>query len=194
MDELIKIDANKLEKINKAFDAVCQPKTNFQIERFVVGQHDTPERQYMQCVIQIHTLVINIKRSEINRRRTLLKIEKLTKKKGELAELDLAEEKLNLEQIEFGLKGSLREFACYYAVLESFGKGFTYEEIQRAEIKYWPLRLARQAQCGVDAHSGPGSGNIEAMWQAGMTENPGKRFLESNAKLLKGLNHAKNDS
>lgn len=180
MELIPQIDQTHLEKITRAFDVVCQPKSNFQIEKFVVGQHDTPERQYVQCVIQLHALVCNIKRGEINRRRKLIEIKSLEKETGELAELDLAEKQVDLEQIEFSLKGALREFSCYFAILENFKEGFTYEEIQNGEANYWMMRLSRQSQCDRESTGRIGIGNREALWQAGFIPNPALKFMEEN--------------
>lgn len=183
MSYLDQIESEKLKMINDAFDAVNQPKSDFQIKHFVVGQHDTPERQYVQCVIQLHTLVCNIKLGEIKRRKTLIKIRDLKNKdRDELTQLDIDEEELALEQIEFGLKGALREFACFFAILKSFPKQFTYEEIQRAEMTYWSLRLSRQAQEDIEAHGRIGVGNQDAMWQAKFFPNPATKFIEKLSK------------
>lgn len=187
MSNLATIETPKLDKILKAFDSVNQPKSDFQIQHFVVGQHDTPERQYVQCVIQLHALVNNIKLAEINRQRTLLDIAALKKKKSARKQLDLEEKLIQLDNIEFSMKGALREFNCFYKILESFGEGFSYEQIQKAELTYWPIRLARQSQCDIEAHGRVGTGNLEAMWQAGLRDNPAQTFLANNKGKLKEL-------
>lgn len=177
MKELTKLDPKKLKEITDAFNAVCQPKTNFQIENFVVGQHDTPERRFAQCVTQLHILVCNIKRAEIQRKRILLDIRDLGKKKSERNLLNLEEKQIDLEQIEFSLKGALSEFATYYTLFSNMKK-FTYEEIQCAEPIYWSLRLARQSQEDIEATGRIGQGNIDALWQSKKIANPAHKFIE----------------
>ena len=175
------IPPDKLAAVLVAFDAVCQPKTNFQIDHFVIGQHDLPERQYMQCVVQMQIAASNIRKAGIQRRRLDLDIAELRALHTVRSGLDLEDKLIDLENHEFAMRGAVREFNRYYEIFESFPK-FSYEQLQEAEQRYWTLRLGRQAQCDLEAHGRVGTGNHEALWQAGLVENPGHIFLERNNK------------
>ena len=105
----------------------------------------------------------------------------MRKLKTGLAALDIEEKVIDLENLHFAMQGAVREFNRYYEIFETLPK-FTYEQMQDAEERYWQLRLARQAQCDIDASGRIGTGNHEALWQAGLIENPGHEFLERNHK------------
>ena len=50
------------------YDAIAemqQPRSRFQLEHFVLGQHDTDQMRYYQTVIEINGLLHNYKVAEI---------------------------------------------------------------------------------------------------------------------------------
>ena len=65
------------EEIEKAIAEVQQPRSRFQLERFVLGQHATTEMQYYQVCIELQDMIYKYKLAEINKKKTDLKIAKL---------------------------------------------------------------------------------------------------------------------
>ena len=54
------------EEINKAIAEVQQPRSRFQLERFVLGQHATDEMRYYQTVIELQDAIYKYKLAVIN--------------------------------------------------------------------------------------------------------------------------------
>jgi hypothetical protein len=53
------------EDIEKAIAEIQQPRSRFQLERFVLGQHPTPEMQYYQTCIELQDMLYKYKLAEI---------------------------------------------------------------------------------------------------------------------------------
>lgn len=173
--EIETIVSDKRKELEAAFHAINQSRTNFQLENFVVGQHDTPTRQFQQCIMELQVKTFNLRRQMIEKRKLLKKID--TETDPDEKELLL----ISMEELELGLESQVREWNTLYAIFQSMPK-FTYEEIQAGEEEYWGLRLARQAGEDVLAHGRIGIGNLDAMWQAKQIDHPGIKFIEENQK------------
>lgn len=150
------------EDVSDAIDSIAIARSEFQIHHFVVGQHDTSERQYSQCLLELNIKLNNIRRCEIQ-------IKKLRAKLAATTDEDDAELlRLDISELAFSLKGDMREAGVLYSIFKQFPQ-YTYEELQAAEGKYWELRLHRQATNDqISAKIGVSSGNIDAMRQAGL--------------------------
>lgn len=86
------------QDVMAAIDAIAQSRSNYQLQHFVVGQHDTQERQYQQCLLELNVKLNNIKREQIS-------VRKLNKKLA--IETDVDEKaliELEIEELEFNLK------------------------------------------------------------------------------------------
>lgn len=158
--------------VMEAIDSIAQSRSNYQLQHFVVGQHDTQERQYQQCLLELNTKLNNIKRDQIA-------LKKLQKKLA--AEVDADEKELieiDIEEIGFGLKSQMREAGVLYSIFSAMPK-FTYQQLQEAEERYWQLRLSRQAETDIAQRNlGIGAGNLEALRQAGLIDGFSQTFLE----------------
>jgi hypothetical protein len=149
--------------------AIQQPRTNFQIQHFVVGQHDTEPRRWHQCVLELQIKIQLLKRAEIERRMTLRKIERL-RQSSELDSRDQADLlTIDLEAHELAVLGAVREAETLYAIYKSFGRTYTREELDAAETEYWQLRLTRQAKHELIANGRIGVGNLDSLEQIGQS-------------------------
>jgi hypothetical protein len=54
------------EEIEKAIAEVQQPRSRFQLERFVLGQHATAEMRYYQTVLELQDAIYKYKLAVIN--------------------------------------------------------------------------------------------------------------------------------
>lgn len=157
-------------KIEEAAIGIYQSRSRYQIEKFVVGQHDSPEMQYKQLVIEASGLIETIKESE-------LRIEKIKSQANELRETGLQSNSIEAEIVELEIprlekhiQGANRELAIMQELFDSFPK-FTNEEIEQAQESYWKNRLVKVAelqmlgkQVGVDW------AQLEAIHQSGNLE------------------------
>lgn len=162
------------EELYDSFINNLQGRSQYQIENFVVGMHNQPERQFSQISIELQHKYYNIRRADINRRKLLNDLEK------ETDPFKVEEMELDLEQMDIAIIGALREFDYLYQLYQKYPK-YTAEQIEAAEHKYWVERLAVQAQIDIEAHGRIGTGNMEALRQAKMITGQEKRFFEATA-------------
>jgi hypothetical protein len=169
------------DKLFAAFEAVSQPRSDYQLRKFVVGEHETPERQYLQVVVEMQRKVSALRRAVIERRKKLAAIDKETNPdERELMQIDL-------DDMNFAITGAMREFDTLYSIYMSL-PSFTAKELQDAEENYWQRRLIRQAQVDLDSFGQVGPGNLDALRQAGIITGFEERFAQVSSSL-RGVNH-----
>lgn len=177
------------DEIQKQFEAIIQSRSNYQLEKFVLGQHHSPEMQYHQLLMEMSGLIQN-------EEDTLLEIEKLeaeieelleTGKKSDAVEAKIKQKairnkRLNLEQGERELK----HLATIYDRLPKF----TREEIEQAQKDYWETKLTRVAQLQfLQAQTGVNWAQLDALQQANIieeaiTEIPSMSKIKNNLTQL----------
>jgi hypothetical protein len=159
------------EAIEKAIAEVQQSRSRFQLERFVLGQHATPEMQYYQTVIELQDMIYKYKLAEIAVKKTEAKIVKLRASGDELDELKAQEQELGLAQTRFTMIGAQRELAHLVDIWNTFKHKFTREEIETAQPDYWQARLTNNAKAMLMGGSSVNAAHIEAMEQAGVLDS-----------------------
>ena len=158
------------DEIDKAIAEVQQPRSRFQLERFVLGQHATEEMRYYQTVIELQDLIYKYKLAQIAVKKAEAKIAKLRKTNDELDELKAQELELGLVQTRFTMLGAERELAHLVDIWNTFDKKYTREEIEQAQPDYWQARLTNNAKAMLMGGSGVNAAHIEAMEQAGILD------------------------
>jgi FMN phosphatase YigB (HAD superfamily) len=159
------------DKINKAIAEVQQPRSRFQLERFVLGQHATPEMQYYQTVIELQDAIYKYKLAVINVKKSELKIAKLRATADELDELKAQEVELGLAQTSYAMVGAEREMKHLMEIFDTFTHKYTREEIEAAQPDYWQARLTNNAKAMLMGGSSVNAAHIEAMEQAGVLDS-----------------------
>lgn len=159
------------EQIEQAIAEVQQPRSRFQLERFVMGQHATAEMQYYQVCIELQDMIYKYKLAELNQKKTLAKIEKLRASGDEIKELKAQELELGLSQTEYAVVGAKREIAHLIDIWNSFDHKFTRDEIEAAQPDYWQARLTANAKAMLMSGTGLNPAHLEAMDQAGVLES-----------------------
>jgi hypothetical protein len=158
------------DEIEQAIADVQQPRSRFQLERFVLGQHATPEMQYYQTVIELQDMIYKYKLAEIAVKKAQVKIAKLRASGDELDELKAQEHELGLAQTSFTMLGAERELAHLIDIWNSFEQKFTRAEIEEAQPDYWQARLTNNARAMLMGGSSVNASHIEAMEQAGVLD------------------------
>jgi predicted transcriptional regulator len=159
------------EEIDKAIAEVQQPRSRFQLEKFVLGQHATPEMQYYQTVIELQDMIFKYKMAQIAVKKSEIKIAKLRESGNELDELKAQEIELGLTQTRFTMVGAERELNQMVEIWNSFDKKYSREEIEAAQPDYWQARLTNNAKAMLMGGSGVNPAHIETMEQAGILES-----------------------
>lgn len=171
------------DEINKAIAEVQQPRSRFQLERFVLGQHATPEMQYYQTVIELQDMIYKYKLAQINVKKTEAKIAKLRATGDQIDELKAQERELGLAQTKFAMIGAERELAHLVEIWNGFEQKYTREEIEAAQPDYWQERLTNNAKAMLMGGAGVNPAHIEAMDQAGVLDS----FVETIEQSKKEL-------
>jgi hypothetical protein len=159
------------EEINKAIAEVQQPRSRFQLERFVLGQHATDEMKYYQTVIELQDAIYKYKLAVINVKKAELKIAKLRATGDELDELKAQEVELGLTQTSFAMVGAEREMKHLLEIFDTFTHKYTRAEIEAAQPDYWQARLTNNAKAMLMSGSSVNASHIEAMEQAGVLDS-----------------------
>jgi hypothetical protein len=158
------------DEIDKAIAEVQQPRSRFEIERFVLGQHATPEMKYYQTVIELQDMIYKYKLAQIAEKKTEARIAKLRSTGDELDELKAQERELGLAQTRFTMLGAERELAHLVDIWNGFDHKFTRAEIEQAQPEYWQARLTNNAKAMLMGGSSVNAAHIEAMEQAGVLD------------------------
>jgi hypothetical protein len=159
------------EEINKAIAEVQQPRSRFQLERFVLGQHATDEMKYYQTVIELQDAIYKYKLAVINVKKSEIKISKLRATGDELDELKAQEVELGLAQTKFAMVGAEREMKHLLEIFDSFTHKYTRAEIEAAQPDYWQARLTNNAKAMLMGGASVNPSHIEAMEQAGVLDS-----------------------
>jgi hypothetical protein len=159
------------EEIERAIAEVQQPRSRFQLEKFVLGQHATSEMQYYQVCIELQDMIFKYKMAELAIKKTEAKIKKLLKSGDEIDKIKAQEKELGLSQTKLAMFGAEREIAHLVDIWNSFEHKYTREEIETAQPDYWQARLTNNAKAMLMAGTGVNPAHIEAMEQAGILEN-----------------------
>ena len=125
------------ETVLNAMAEIQQPRSPFQIQKFVINQHATTEMQYYQCVTEIQALYYTIKTVSLDMEIEELKIARLRKTGDAINELEAQKIELGLEQTRLVGIGAFRELDTLLNIFETFPKKFTRQEIDEAQPDYW---------------------------------------------------------
>ena len=154
--------------IGEAIAAVQQPRSRFQLEHFVIGQHDTPEMRFYQLCLELQDMAYKICLAQIGVRKSEVRIGRLEATGDELDALEAEEARLGLEQTAIVMAGAEREMAILTDLFNE-STHYTRDEIEHAQPDYWQARLTRQTNLQLL------SGNVQwaqldSMRQAGLLD------------------------
>jgi hypothetical protein len=159
------------DKIELAIAEIQQPRSRFQLQHFVLGQHATTEMQYFQVCLELQDSLHRYKDSELAVQIDEIKMSRLLATGDEIDELEAKRIELNLHQVRLAMIGAQRELTHLIEMWNSFPKKFTRDEIEAAQPEYWQKRLTANASAMIMGGSGVNAAHIEAMQQAGFLEN-----------------------
>lgn len=178
-----------MRDIAKIAAEVDQSRSRYQIERFVVGQHHTPEMQYVQLVRELNVAVRSLETTELKIEMAMAEADELRETGKRSDEIAAVLKERSVEEMRLGLESTKREIAIMEDMLQHYPR-YTRQEIEDKQEQYWQERLVRVAK--MQALSGSvGWAYIESLWQAdaiGMLEttNPLQDLLEAGAPQLPG--------
>ncbi len=129
--------------ISEAIAEIQQPRSRYQLIHFVLGQHDTPEMQFYQLMMELQDMGFKLRMAELNVKKTEVKITRLLETGDELDAIEAEEKQVGLEQTQIVMKGAQREIAILEDIFNTC-QHYTRDEIEHAQPEYWQARLTRQ--------------------------------------------------
>jgi hypothetical protein len=129
--------------IHDAIAEVQQPRSRYQLVHFVLGQHDTPEMQFYQLMLELQDMGFKLRMAQLNVRKTEVEITRLLETGDELDAIEAEEKQVGLEQTQIVMKGAQREIAILEDIFNEC-QHYTRDEIEHAQPEYWQARLTRQ--------------------------------------------------
>lgn len=187
MDNLLD---NKLKEFSSKFDLgaidfskYTAGRTSFQLERFVMQEHDLPERKFLQLMMELKSMRDGFIGDCFEIEKLKIEIKRLLATNDEIDNLEACKKQYILRQHEENMIFREREIKTIVRLINSLPKIYTYDEIEAAESVYWEHRLTRQAfEDMVSAQTGINQGNVRANIQAATTMAPS--LLDFKQKIL----------
>ncbi len=154
--------------IHDAITEIQQPRSRYQLEHFVIGQHDTAEMRFYQLCLELQDMGFKLRMAELNVKKTEVEIARLVATGDDLDALEAEEKQVGLEQTEIVMKGAERELAILTDLFDESQK-FTRDEIEHAQPEYWQKRLTRQTNLQIMA-GGVQWAQLDSLRQAGLLD------------------------
>lgn len=170
MDELLPDIYQYIDNdIVKLFAEVNQPRSQFQLENFVLKQHDTPEMQYVQCVTELEQLYYTVRNVSLKLKKEEIEIKRLRETGDEIDEIEAQLKELGIEQTRVVGVGTFREIKILLDLLKTFPR-YTREEIEKAQPDYWTKRLTRQYDLQIATKDANAASHLNSLIQSGVIE------------------------
>jgi len=161
------VECNFSPELLLAMKEIQQSRSNFQMENFVVNQHDTDEMRYKQTVLELQNLYYTIKTVSLQLKKDEIEIKRLRSTGDEIDEIDAQIKELGLEQTRLIGIGTFRELKKLLEIYESFEHKYTNEEIEAGQKEYWNRRLNRQATLEAIGGTSAQASHLDALRQMG---------------------------
>lgn len=147
---------------------VVPSRTRYQLENFVIGQHDTPQMRWRQIILEAQDLSYKIRSAELSIQKSELEKLRLLETGDAIDVLDAEQKAMDIEMTRRTLEGAYLELQWLQEIAERNGP-YTIDEIEENQQEYWILRLQRQADTDVlSAQKNISPSNIQSMLNAGM--------------------------
>jgi len=156
--------------IQDRINLIQQSRSKYQIEKFVIGQHHSPEMKYYQLCLETQGLIGSITETELRIEKIKAEAEELIATGKKSDEVEARIKLLSVPALETQLLGSKRELAIFEELFEQYPE-YTREQIEEAQQEYWETRLTRVAQLQMlSRQGGVDWAQLEAIYQTGELE------------------------
>ena len=155
--------------IQDAIAEIQQPRSRYQLIHFVLGQHDTPEMQFYQLMMELQDMGFKLRMAQLNVRKTEVEIARLLETGDELDAIEAEEKQVGLEQTQIVMKGAQREIAILEDIFNEC-QHYTRDEIEHAQPEYWQARLTRQTNLQIMSGN-VGWAQLDSMRQIGLLDD-----------------------
>jgi hypothetical protein len=143
--ELSEITSLFTPEIVELFAEISQTRSDYQLEKFVVNQHDTDEMRYVQTLLEIQNIYYTVKHLSLEAKKNQIKIERLRATGDEIDAIDAEQIEIGLEQTSLASLGTYRELETLLKILSEFPR-YTRSQIEAGQADYWNKRMHRQIE------------------------------------------------
>ena len=105
--------------IRDAIEEIQQPRSRYQLIHFVLGQHDTPEMQFYQLMMELQDMGYKLRMARLGVKKLEIEIARLLETGDELDAIEAEEKQVNLEQTMIVMRGAEREVAVLEDIFNS---------------------------------------------------------------------------
>ena len=120
--------------LQQALAEIQQPRSEYQLQHFVVNQHDTEPQRYRQCLIEIQAISYTLRTVKLELRKTALEIARLRASGDEINEIEAQIKEVGMEQTQLVMIGAERELEALTNIWLDFPKHYTHEQIEADQI------------------------------------------------------------
>lgn len=183
-----------LQNIEKDFYDIPFGNTQYQIEKFVINQAQTPQRAYRTIGLQLINLIQSLEDSVLNNEKIKIDIEELEDKlkperqvdrfERRRLEVDLISKKRMLVRQEKSISDNLKQIEIYHSYYNTLPK-YTREEFEQAEENYYLKHLHTQALGYTGAQEALLSMGYGVNEQGSLVKFPANSLIEDIKKLEK---------
>ncbi len=156
--------------LQKALAEIQQPRSEYQLQHFVVGQHDTEPQRYRQCLIEIQSINYTLRTVKLELQKSEIQIERLRATRDSVDELDAQIKEVGMEQTRLAMIGAERELEALVSIWLAFPTHYTHAQIEDDQREYWHERLNRQTRLEVMGSGKIGWAQLDALRQIGELE------------------------
>jgi len=176
MNEIQEFETRKpqLEALLAEFETLGQPRSDYVLTHFVVGQHDRPARQRQQALLELREMLFSLSDTADDIRLLEVEIEELADQFGRekdafakrKIEIGVGRKQRQITALRLQMAGRLRECEFLYELLQTL-PACTREQFEAEEAEYWQARLTRQFVLGQRDHGGNLNAALEMLTQPG---------------------------
>lgn len=186
--ELSEITSLFTPDIVSLFAEISQSRTDYQLEKFVINQHDTNEMRYVQTLLEIQSIYYSVKHASLEMQKNKIKVERLRATGDEIDALEAEQIELGMEQNSVASIGTYRELETLLKFLGTFPR-YTRAQIEANQSQYWLKRMNRQIETDRMGGTPNMAAHLTSLYQMGelryVSEEEAKNIEES-ANSLKG--------
>lgn len=158
----------EIKQIIEYANSIQQPRSNFQLKNFVMGQHDTEPMQFYQLCIEISELYYNISVAELELEKMKIKKSFLDESDNPIDKIDSKIIQINIDKTSNVIDASKSEFQFLISEYKKFEKKYSRKDIEDNQLSYWKSRLQRQAALEQVAVSTSQSEHFNSLRQIGL--------------------------
>lgn len=165
-------------EIMSIFSEINQSRSAYQLEKFVLGQHDTPEMRYYQCILELQTLYSNLKIANLEAKKKKIEITRLLSTGDAIDAIDAEIKEFSLMETEAVAAGAIRELEALLTFLGTFPK-YTRQQIDEAQPEYWTRRLTRQYELAGATNTANQAAHLDSLIQIGQVSFNAQEEIET---------------